>query len=143
MEVMPLKHKALIVVLAVLGWVIGCAGPLSLLAIPLLVGFAVWLGVRRYFVVLAIVLLTSPVAVSAGLATRDYVRGDACLLRGGKPPIDEIDDDTGLPVLSTGCSLWDFQLLWNGSHNATLRALSNVFGPKPHSRFVAPAHAVR
>ena len=88
---------------------------------------------RRYFVVLAIVLLTSPVAVSASLATRDYARGDACILTGGKPQIDVIDDETGLPVVSTGCSFWNFQLLRSGSHNATLRALSYVFGSKPHS----------
>jgi hypothetical protein len=135
---MPLKHKVLIVGLAGLGWVICWAGPLSLFGFPLLFGFAVWLGVRRYFVALAIVLLTSPVAVSAGLATRDYARGDACILMGGKPQIGVIDDETGLPVVSTGCSFWDFQLLWSGSHNATLRALSYALGSKPRSPIVSP-----
>jgi len=140
---MPLKHKVLIVGLAGLGWVIGCAGPLSLFGVPLLFGFAVWLGVRRYFIALTLVLLTSPVAVSAGLATLDYARGDACILMGGKPQLGVIDDETGLPVVSTGCNFWGFQLLWSGAHNATLRALSHALGAKPRSSFISPAPAVR
>jgi hypothetical protein len=128
---MPLKHKLLIVGFAGLGWLIGCAGPLSLLGVPLMFGFAVWLGLRRYFIAFAIVLLTSPVAVSAGLAARDYARGDACILMGGKAQLGVIDDATGLPIVSTGCTFWDFQLLRSGSHNATLRALSYALGAKP------------
>lgn len=140
-EVIPLKHRVLIVVFAALGWVIGIAGPLSLLAFPLLFGVAVWLAVRRYFVALAIVLLTSPVAVSASRAMRDYARGDARILVGGKPRLEGFDDETGFQVASTGCSFWDFQLLWSGSHNATLRALCYVFGAKP--RAASPTRAVR
>lgn len=131
---MPLKHKLLIVGLAGLGWVVGCAGPLSLFGAPLLFGFALWLGVRRYIVALAVVLLTSPVAVSASLATLDYARGNACILMGGKDQLGVIDEETGLPVVSTGCSFWDFQLLRSGSHNVTLRALSYALGPKPRDR---------
>lgn len=101
----------------------------GLAALPFILVFGLWLAYRRHFAAFALLIVTSPVTIVAFLATIDYVRGNAYVLRAGKPILAPVTDDaTGLPVASTGCVVDATDWLRNGVHNCTLRVLTGVFG---------------
>ncbi|MHC4717403.1 MAG: hypothetical protein ACYS5V_10570 [Planctomycetota bacterium] len=108
-------------------WAIGFCGLPFL--IPVAIG--IYFVARRRWVVLAVLVLFSPISVAFIFGAVQYARGTAELLYMGLPGtgFHNLDPQTRCGRRTGGCLVTGGEFLWSLPHNAGVRLMAALFGP--------------
>lgn len=127
----PARPFGALVVIVLTQWTLALASIVSVLLPLVLVGGIAWLGRRRHWASVGVVLLLSPLSFSFAYGVSDYWRDDASMRTVGLQNSGStfIDSDTRLPIATHGCLVSGNEWVLDVPHDTALRLLTMVAGP--------------
>jgi hypothetical protein len=126
---LPILTGPLVVIPIV--WVAVFFGPLSMLAIPIILAAAIVYVRRKRFVSFALILVLTPFTVFSTLGVVDYARGTARIARSGLPStrFGNVDPVYRHERASRGCLVYGNEWVFDSTYSATVFTLIKTIGP--------------
>ena len=126
-----LFHYLVAFCLLIVLWILPTMGCTSSLIFPVIIGGSVYFGLRKQFLLLALLLILNPLAYFFFLGCVSYFDGKPTLQYTGLPQIEShnVDRTTRCFVSQGGCLLSGNEWVYLTPHNCAISLLSVILGP--------------
>lgn len=127
----PARTYGAVVLIVLTQWALALASIASVLLPFVLLGGVAWLGRRRQWASVAVIVLLSPLSFSFAHGVSDYWRDGASMRTVGLQNSGStfIDPYTRLPIATHGCLAFGNEWVLDAPHDTALRLLTMVAGP--------------